>query len=449
MKKASLMLVGAMICLLGTVFACETVKNATEGFCGDCGTIANGDATITGMAQLDGVFKSLGTLSASTGSIRADFDAEVRELAAVFGIDTEGLVTADVVTEIKAEFDAQINAHLDGGISVVYEPPSCSADLSVSASAQAQCEAKAGCDADVSVQCEPGELSVECEGKCSGGCSGTCEGSCTVSAEAAASCEGKCKGSCDLSASGGSCEGTCHGECDVGCELENAEGECHGECAGTCTGDCELPEAGGSCEGGECRGECTVSGDAALDCEGKCEGACEGQCTGGCEGSFDPPSCGGNADVECEATADCQAQASAQASASMSCTPPTLQIDYELSAGADAAARAAVMGKLEAFKARMIAIVQGFAELRALLEGNAELGIDPPLVTIAAQCEAFLAAVIDGEVEIEAPGLLPCAEPAFEEALALLDPDSEDGIYMSLQATVTAQLDLLTLLDIG
>jgi len=431
-----------MICLLGTLFACETIKKGTEGFCGDCGTIANGDATITGMAQLDGIFKSLGTLNASTGSIKASFDAEVKELAAVFGIDTEGMATAAIVTEIKAQFEAQIGAHLDGGISVKYEPPSCSADLSVSASAQAQCEAKADCNVDVSVQCDPGELSVVCEGTCSGGCSGECSGSCTVTAEAAADCTGgTCKGSCDLSADGGSCEGECTGTC----EGDDVEGV---ECDGVCQGSCELPEAGGECTG-ECRGECKLEAVAEGSCEGKCEGGCEGECTGGCQGSFDPPSCGANAEVECEATADCQAQAEAQASASMSCTPPTLQIDYELDVDADAAVRAEVVGKLKAFKVRMVAIVQGFAELRALLEGNAELDIDPPIVTIAAQCEAFATAVADGEIEIEAPGLLPCAVPAFEEAIDLLDPENEDSIIVSMQATVTAQLDLLSLLDIS
>jgi hypothetical protein len=133
----------------------------------------------------------------------------------------------------------------------------------------------------------------------------------------------------------------------------------------------------------------------------------------------------------------------------MSCTPPTLQIDYEFDAGADASVQAEVVGKLKAFKARMVAIVQGFAELRALLEGDAELGIDPPLVSIRAQSEAFYDALVAGEIEVEAPGLVPCAIPAFEEAIGMLDPDSEDGIYMSLQTTVTAQLDLLDLVDIS
>ena len=279
MTRHRFVLVGAMVLALGALFACETIKKGTEGFCGPCGTIANGDATITGMAQLDGVFKSLGTLNASTGSIKAGFDAEVRELAAVFGIDTEGMATADIVTEIKAEFETQINAHLSGGISVKYEEPSCSADLSVSASAQAQCEAKADCDVDVSAQCDPGELSVKCEGRCSGGCSAECSGSCTVTAELAASCEGTCKGSCDLSVEGGVCEGECTGTCDS----EDVEGV---ECDGVCQGSCELPEAGGSCSG-ECKGECTVTGSAAADCEGKCEGECSGECTGGCEGSFE------------------------------------------------------------------------------------------------------------------------------------------------------------------
>jgi hypothetical protein len=438
MKKVFSLFV-IMVFAAGLMSSCD----AAEKLCGPCGEVANGDSTITGITQLDGVLKAVGTLKMSSGAVKANFDGRLAELAGVFGINAEGMATADIIAEIQTQFDAQISANLQGGISVKYEEPSCSANLSVSASASAQCEAKAGCDVDVNVQCDPGELSVACEGKCTGGCSGGCTGSCTLSAEAAAECSGTCKGSCDLTVSGGECEGTCKGECEGTCEVQNTDGSCAGSCEGTCTGNCELPEVGGSCSG-ECKGECKVELAAEAECSGKCEGSCSAECTGGCEGTFDPPSCGGNADVECEAEADCSAQAEAQASASLECTPPSIQIDYQFSASADASAQAEVEGKLKAVKVKLVEIFKGFAEMRGLIEGNADLGIDPPVVTIGDSITALGDAVAAGEIKIEYAGLAACAIPALEEAgQILVDVPTEMG------ATLQAQIDLLAVFDIA
>ena len=429
MKKV-FSLFAMMLLVAGLASSCD----AASKMCGPCGQIENGDATITGMAQLDGIFKALGTLDASAGSIKANFDGNVRDLAAVFGIEAEGMATADIVTEIKAEFAAQITAQ--GSITVDYVPPSCSADISVSASASAQCEAKAGCDVDVNAECDPGQLSFACEGKCTGGCSGSCSGSCTV--EVDAECSGTCKGSCDLSVDPGGCEGTCKGDCEGTCSLTNTAGDCEGECDGTCTGSCKLPEAGGSCSG-TCKGECKV--EAAAECSGKCEGECDMECTGGCEGSFEPPSCNAEASASCEASADCSAQAEAQASASLKCTPPSLAIVFE--GDLDASAQAEVLAKLELFKVKMIGVIQGMFELRGLVEGNADLNIDPPVVTIGIAIEDFAQAVANGEVEIVAVGLLPCAAPAFEEAADIIG-----GIAGDMEGTISAQLDLVSVLNI-
>jgi hypothetical protein len=355
----------------------------------------------------------------STGSIKADFDGRVKNIAAIFEIDVEGMATADIIAEIEGQFTAQITGHLDGGITVDLVEPKCSADISVSASASAQCEAKAGCAVDVSAECDPGELSFKCEGQCSGGCDAVCEGSCTVSAEAAAACSGTCKGSCDLSVDPGVCEGTCSGSCSGTCSLENASGECEGECSGDCTGTCELPSAGGSCSG-----------------------ECKGECTGGCEGSFETPSCDVEASASCEASADCQAQAEAQASASLECTPPSIDISYQVSAGVDASMQAEIIGKLELFKVEMIGVVKGLFELEGLIEGNAELGIEPPVVTIKVAIEDFIDVVASGEFEVEAVGLLPCVIPAFEESgEVLLDMPGE------MAATIEGQLSLFALIQ--
>lgn len=436
---SAVMFVAMTISILGCDESSVPIDDV-ESICGPCGTVANGDATISGNAQLDGIFKAVGTLKMSTGSIKAGFDGRVKNIAAILDIDVEGMATADIIAEIETEFGAQITANLDGGLTVDFVEPKCSADISVSASASAQCEAKAGCDVDVSAECDPGELSFKCEGQCSGGCDVGCEGSCTVSAEAAAECSGTCKGSCDLTVAGG-CEGTCKGTCDGTCSLENTSGECEGECSGNCEGTCELPSAGGSCSG-ECKGECTFEATAEAECSGKCEGSCGGECTGGCEGSFEPPSCNAEASANCEASADCSAQAEAQASASLECTPPSIDISYQFSAGVDASAQAEIMGKLELFKVEMIGVVKGMFELRGLIEGNADLNIDPPVVTIGVAIEAFIDAVGSGDVEIEAVGLLPCVVPAFEESLSVVTDLPGD-----MSATISGQLSLFALIQ--
>lgn len=419
-----------------------------DTFCGTCGKVSNGDATISGNAKLDGIFKAIGTLNLATGSIKANFDTHVKALAKVFGIatvNTDGTAktTAALVTEIKAQFNAQILAQLEGGIEVQYQEPKCSADISVSVSAQAQCEAKAGCTVDA--ECDPGELSFTCEGTCSGSCDGTCSGNCTVQGELAASCTGTCKGSCDLSVSGGGCDGTCKGTCSGNCSLTNAQGQCEGKCEGTCTGTCELPSIGGSCSG-SCKGECTMDASAQAKCEGKCEASCSGKCTGGCEGKFDPPSC--TAEGSCDASADCKAQAEAQASASLTCTPPSLDIAYNFKAGATADVQADVMGKLDLFKAEMIGVIQGMAELKILIEGktdaNGVVVVESPLAQLKTSVSGFVSGGVDGLASFSvAPGLIPCVIPAFTEAGNILA-----SLGTNMSATISAQADLFAVLSI-
>ncbi len=450
-KNKSLIGSYLLIAAMGVMFTqCDAATEYLDGgalpipddICGPCGKIANGDAMISGDPKLDGIFKAVGTLKISTGSIRADFDARVRSLAEVFDVPvTETSTTADLVTGIKAAFDAQINANLQAGITVDYVPPSCSADVNVSVNAQAQCEAKAECNVNAEFECDPGELSFKCEGKCTGSCTGKCSGSCTVKASATAACSGTCTGSCDLSVNPGGCEGTCHGDCSGTCTLEDGSGQCHGECDGTCTGSCELPSAGGTCSG-TCKGECTFDASADASCEGECSASCEGECSGGCEGKFDPPSCEGNVDANCSATAECKAQAEAQASASLECSPPSLDISYTFNAAAsaDASIQADVMAKLEAFKTEMVAIVQGMAQLEGLVKGNAELGIDPPVVTIAASAQAVGSDLTNLNI---GAGVLPCVALAVVEAGAILTKLGTD-----MGATITAQADLFLLLKL-
>ncbi|MCP4599635.1 MAG: hypothetical protein GY847_03695 [Proteobacteria bacterium] len=427
-----------------------------EGLCGPCGTIANGDATITGNAELDGIFKAVGTLEMTTGSIQGNFDARVRALAeGVFGLDVEGMATADIVGEIEAAFDAQIKANIQGDISVKYQEPKCSANIDVAVSAQAQCEAKVDGSCSAEVKCDPGKLSFECSGKCEGSCSAECSvPSCTIKLEPGqANCSGSCSGSCSATLDvAAKCEGKCEGSCDGECSayVENTEGEmeCSGSCSGNCEGGCVVEgEAAAECTG-ECHGECKIEGpDIEASCEGElgCSGECSGECSGGCEGEVKAPKCEGKAECNVEASAKCEAQASAQASASLECTPPSLELDFNFGADLDASAKAELMAKLDKFKLEMIGIIQGMFELRALVDADyaAELGIDPPTVAIKGSVDAFVTALGNGEIELEAVGLLPCALPAFQAAGSILA-----SLPGEMKATISAQLDVVAIIGL-
>jgi len=459
MKKLfAVLTVTAVLGLSGFMMAgaCDSVTEAAEGLCGDCGKVSNGDATITGMAELDGVFKAVGTLKMSTGAIKGDFDARVRAIAeGVFDIDVTGMSTADMVAAIETAFDAQITAYVEGGLKVTYQAPKCEADVNVAVSAQAQCEAKVDASCSADVECTGGEVSFECSGKCEGSCSGTCSvPSCTVSIDpGGAECSGSCQGSCsaELTAAA-ACDGKCEGSCDGKCSayVENADGEmeCAGSCDGNCQGSCTVEGSAAVECSGTCKGECKLEGpEAEAQCTGElgCSGECDAECSGSCQGEVTAPKCEGHAECNADASAKCEAQASAQASASLKCSPPSLSIDFNWDAGADAEAKASVMAKLEKFKTEMVAILQGTAKLRALVDADyaASIGIDPPTVTIKASVDTFLSALSSGDIEVEAPGLVPCAIPAFQESASILT-----NAYDDMKNTIALQLKMAALLDL-
>ena len=424
--------------------ACDDA-NPVGDLCGPCGTVENGDATITGNAEVDGVFKAVGTMKMRTGSLKADFDARVRAIAeGVFDLDTSAMATTDdVVAAIETEFTAWIDANVEGSIKVAYQPPKCEANVDVAVSAQAQCEAKADCN--VEVECEPGKASFECEGKCEGKCEGGCEADavCTVKIEGTAECQAECHGSCkatlDVAAE---CNGKCEGSCTVNGSTESGfNGTCGGECEGTCTME---GEAALDCDG-DCSGECKTSGVAEADCKGSisCNGECSGSCSGSCQGEVKAPKCEGNA--ECDASAECEAQASAQASASLSCTPPSLKLDVAFKAGLGADAQAEFLAKLEKFKVEMIGILQGMANLRALVDADyaSEMGITPPISTLTASIDAVGKAVTNGSFEVKAPGMIICAADALADSVTILGKMAGDA-----SATISGQIKMAALIKL-
>lgn len=269
---------------------------------------------------------------------------------------TAGAPTDAELTEACELASGQIDAAITAGASfeLVYVPPRCEVNASAQLSCEANCDVSGECTpGSVDVRCDPGQLSVqcegsceaeayceadvafECEGVCEGTCTGTCEGSCSGTAE----CEGSCEGSCEGTAM---CEGTCEGTCSVALD---SDGNCMGECDGTCS-------AAVSCMG-TCEGTCT----AAVMCEGKCDvscgGTCQGSCKldaaascgamascrGGCDGEFTAPKCEGELmPPSCDVDVDCQAGCEGQASFEATCTKPELTVVAEASVSAELSA---------------------------------------------------------------------------------------------------------------
>jgi hypothetical protein len=383
--------------------------------CGECGEIAKGDVGISGDVRLDGFFKALGSMQNATGTIQADFDTNIRALAAVYDVNLTGQINAAAVGQLTAAIRADLTANVEGSVSVDYQPPRCQASLDVAVEAQASCEVKAGCE----IQADPGQVSVACEGQCSGGCDAECSGAFSCEVEAPSiTCTGKCEGACTLEAAA-TCEGTCRGTCTGECSARDGEGNCAGECTGDCTGTCELAVAA-ECSG-SCSGKCLVEqGSAQCDASASCRGSCSGSCSGGCEGSFTPPS----ASASCDAAADCQASAKAEANASLECTPPQFKLDYAFAGGAnvDLEAQAAFSARITELKARGLAIVQGAAKYEALLTGKVEgrtVVETSPLAQLRSSVTGLASADAIADFDVPA-GKLPCVLPAFQEAGRML-----------------------------
>ena len=428
--------------LLGAAGAtsCDKLAEAVPGVgdvCGPCGTVASGDLSISGDAKLDGFFAAVGSLQNATASIQGDFEGNIMALADVYGVG-QAKFDATLVDKVIGAVKADVAANVQGGLTVNYKPPQCSADVNVSVQAQAQCEVKGGCDAKVT----PGSVSVKCEGTCSGKCSGGCTGSasCVVKAPTV-NCEGTCEGTCEMSAAA-NCTGTCHGTCSGTCSATDANGQCQGTCTGgTCQGSCEL-KAAAKCTG-TCHGSCTVEqGSAQCTAEAECNGSCDAECSGGCQGSVTPPS----ASASCDASAKCNAQASAQANASLKCTPPSLDLSYGFQANVNAAGQANFVARLGEFKARGAAIVQGAARLTALVDGkiDGKVVINPsPLASLKASLQGFASADAIADFNIPA-GRLICVVPAFTAAVSGLGE-----VATGVAGTISAQAKFVSYATTG
>ena len=417
----------------------DAVGGAFDKICGPCGEVETGDVGISGNAKVDGFFSAVASLNNAFVSINGNFEAEINNLIAVWGVDVAANASLEAkIDALKAEINAEVTANVMGGLTVNYVPARCEANVNVAVEAQVQCEAKAGCD----VQVDPGQVSVECEGTCEGSCEGTCSGGFECDLSAGGTCTGSCSGTCELTAAA-ECNGTCRGTCNGTCAARDAMGNCAGKCEGTCMGSCELA-AEAECSG-TCTGSCKV--EAEADCTGeapKCSGSCMGSCTGSCKGTATPPSASAN----CEAEAECKGQASAQASANITCTPPQLEVGFTFNASASASARASFSAKMAALKVSGVAIVQGFSRMTALIDGeiDGQVVFNPsPLDQITASVETLAEASVDGEIFADIPaGRITCAIDAFVGAGVMLG-----SIGSQAATSIAAQGDFVVSMTTG
>ena len=341
------------------------LKIAAEG-CGidvDCkgGGIAEGNASISGVASVDAIFQSVINFQAKADNVSADINAQVAAIRGDFGIAASA--------NLKTELQAQISANVDGKLTVEAEPARCQADIRASVAAKARCEGTV----------MPPKVMVECKGGCEVEasamvkCDAMADLRCTVTAPSVA-CEGECKGSCEtMLTAAAACSGTCSGECSGTCSAYSDSGKtmCAGQCDGMCKGSCEAElVAEAKCEG-TCKGECTVTKPSG-GCEGGIRASCEAKadamvsCEGRCDGEVTPP----------EVKAECEASVKAEAKMSVECTPPRLRVDYKLKAGVDAKVRAKFVAGVENLKVRLPALLASLKGAGLVVDAGADLIAD-------------------------------------------------------------------------
>jgi hypothetical protein len=194
---------------------------------------------------------------------------------------------------------------VDARVAITVTRGACHPDFEAQAECDQKCAAEATCTAESVVErCEPGALSVHCEGECVAGA--TCEGKLDLPAN----CMGKCEAEC---------VGACQGECIAQNGTVTVDDpNCVGKCASACNG--------------ECRGECKIQDDRGVAC------GAEVRCTGGCTGEFTLPVCTTEfLPPRCGVDTACHRTCSAEVLANAPCEPTQVRIYAEVAAHGDVA----------------------------------------------------------------------------------------------------------------
>lgn len=399
---------------LSTLQGCEEGIPGCDLSCPAEGVL-EGNASISGVAQVDAFFGAVVDVSAAANGIAGSLRSELDAIALSVGLEP-GAGGA----EIAAAIDAKLMASVSGGLKISYEPPRCEASVEVAVAAAAECD----------VEVDPGSATVECSGGCEveGGVMASCEADATLTCTGTApnfQCEGSCEGSCELEAEA-ACDGTCRGTCNGTCSVMDAQGNCAGGCDGMCQGTCEL-KAGGECNG-MCTGSCTYQpamGGCEADASAKCEAMAGGsiECDAKCEGEVTPPS----VSAECEATVE------AKADASIECFPPSLEVTWQWSAEleGDVMAQAEFKAWLEGFKGHLSVMLAAKTKADILIEslGNLQAAAGGAL-------EASFETVAEGDF-VAAFKVGTCAIPQLGDAADLLGSASGS---MSAEASASFEV---------
>jgi hypothetical protein len=408
------LLVGAS---LTTMQACDGVADVCDLSCPDEGVI-DGNASITGIAQIDAFFGAVVDVNAAALSISGSLRSELDGIALSVGL-APGASGADIAAAVNTKLEGYID--VDAGLNIAFQPPRCEASIEVAVAAAAECD----------VEVEPGSATVECSGGCEveGGVMASCEGDATLSCTGTApmfACEGSCEGSCELEAEA-ACEGTCRGTCNGTCSVTNAQGDCDGACDGMCQGTCEL-SAGGSCSG-RCTGSCTYEpamGGCEADASAKCEAGASGsvQCDAKCEGEVTPPA----------VSAECEASVEAKADASIECFPPALEVTWQwnVAAGGSADLQAEFKAWLEGFKGHISVMLAARTKADILVDSLGNLS-----AAAGGALEASFSTLAEGD--FSATIKVPCAIAQLPDAVDLIG-----SATTSLSANASASVEVFT-----
>lgn len=398
--------------------------------------LADGNASISGVASIDGFFSAVLEVRGAAATISGSIRAELEGMASFFGI--EGYADMDLpalTAAVKGEIEGQLSVAVEGGLTINYDPPKCEADLEVTAKAAAECD----------VEADPGSIEAKCEGSCevSADVAAECSAMGTLECEGTApnfQCEGSCTGSCQLEVAAecsGSCNGQCDGECSAcaggNCDtMGGVTANCAGSCSGMCQGECKL-EAGGSC-GGRCEGSCKYT-PAMASCEAGATAKCdvsamaEAKCEGKCEGSVTPPM----------VKAECQAQVEAKAEARIECRPPSLSIGFQFKAGLDADGQARFKAFLEMFKGRFSAMLAVKAKLDIVAKAAGNL-----VTSASGAVKGAVDTALEGDLDLKATIGLGCALDALGEVSGVLQASTGE-----LTASANAFVEIGGVVGVG
>jgi len=330
-----LLLAGSVAAAALTNGGCSAAQALAEG----CDEF-NGGASSVASLSIDADTKAFVTAGADLVTVANNIETAV--LNACVGIDTDlgvtdtwsaKTTTDDKVTEACTQASNKIQAILQAGqqaqvtCGLSISGGQCTVDANVQAQCEAQCSGNASCTPpDVTVSCDPGQLSGQCSGTCNA--SAYCEGSASVAAQCQGSCEADCSGTCTPGTLPKiTCKGTCQGNCTGTCDGSTVNGaKCSGTCDGQCDAACQYtPGTPAHCEG-SCKGTCT--GNCKLDANANINCGANVNCRGGCSVSYTAPKCEGEIKPpSCQASANCQASCQGHAEINAQCTPPSASLE--------------------------------------------------------------------------------------------------------------------------